>query len=256
MSYQMPVILGAGLFDSRERFPKLTVTTPRRVEAYELEYFYEDGGVSVMNGREYPIKAGSLLLAKPGDIRCSRLPFTCKFVHFRVTEPRLAAALEGISSFYRIPNAKKAEALVSSVISLFYSANPFDNIAAAAELITLVHLLGSEINEGVSIVLKAQKFIQNNFRGDLSTNAIAAACDISVPYLHKLFRSALNTTPGEYLLSCRLGAARDMLINTDLPLQEIASSCGFNSQSYFSDCFKKNVGISPRDYRRNATYLL
>lgn len=252
----MPVILGAGLFDSRERFPKLTVTASRTVETYELEYFYEDGGVAVMNGKEYPIKAGSMLLAKPGDVRFSRLPFTCKFVHFTVTDPRLIAALEGISSIHRLPNVKEAEAKISSVISLFYSVNPFDNMAAAAEIITLVHLLSSEVSEGISVALKAQRFIEGNFRSELSTGTIAAACDISVPYLHKLFRNALNTTPGEYLLSCRIGAARDLLINTDLPLQEIAYRCGFNSQSYFSDCFKKNVGVSPRDFRKNATYLL
>lgn len=256
MKHTLPIILGAGLFDSNQQFPKLTVTAPRTAQTYELEYFFEDGGISVLNGREFPIKRGNVLFAKPGDVRYSHLPFTCKFLHFTVEDPLLTTALDSLRSFFPVTDLQKTDAQFSSVISHFYSVNRFDNITAAAELISLLHLLGSQTTQSLSTILRAQRFIEINFRDDLSTECIAKACDVSVSYLHRLFKTSLGITPGTYLLSCRIRAARDLLINTSLPLSEIAALCGFNSQSYFSDCFKKNVGTTPNAFRKNATYQL
>ncbi len=256
MPHSLPIILGAGLFDSRERFPARTVTAPRTTQTYELEYFFENSGVSVLNGKAYSIKEGSVLLAKPGDVRYSHLPFQCHFLHFSVQEPFLAAALEGLAGVFHAPDPQKTRKQFLQIISLFCSANPFDNIAGAAELVCLLHQLGSQPGEDLSTVSRAQSFIRSHYRQELSTQAIADTCGVSVSYLHRLFRTALNTTPGEYLLACRLSAARDLLVNTEMALSQIALACGFNTQSYFSVCFKKAVGMSPKDFRKNATYCL
>lgn len=256
MKQVLPTILSAGLFNSETRFPNVAVTQPRTANSYELEYFFESGGTSVINGTEYPIKQGNLLLARPGDVRYSYLPFTCRFLHFAVSDPILIAVLEGIGPVVSAADQKKTEALFSSVIAQFYSANLFDNFHAAAELVCLLHLLDSQTGEALSAVTKAQHFIENHYPEPLATHTIAQFCGVSSSYLHKLFKITLNTTPGEYLLNCRICAAKDLLANTSLPLSEIAFRCGFNSQSYFSDCFKRSVGDSPLSFRKNAGYML
>lgn len=252
MSHDLPTIFGAGLFDSNERFPDLTVTNPRKVKKYELEYFFEDGGCAVINGEKHLLQAGHILLARPDDIRYSYLPFACKYVRFIATDAQQIAALESISSFCRVNESQKVEKLITQIIAHTYSPTPFDNMTAAAELITLLHLIQNDTKQEPTIVLKAQQFIETHCCDELSTEIIADACNISVSYLHKLFKTALNTTPGEYLLRCRISAARDLLINTDQSLNDIAYNCGFGSQSYFSCCFKKCVGVSPKDFRKST----
>ncbi len=256
MSQELPTILSAGLFDSNTRFPDLAVTHPRAVNAYELEYFFESGGTAVINDHAYPIKRGNVLLAKPGDIRYSHLPFTCKFLHFTAADPVLTAVLDSLPSVFPAADPKKTDELMSQIIAHFYSVHPFDNLQARAELICLLHLLGHYTDEVAGTVTLAQHFIAENYHTPLSTQMIAQACGVSNSYLHKLFKTLLGTTPGAYLLSYRISAARDLLANTDLPMGEVAFRCGFNSQSYFSDCFKRNVGASPLEFRKNATYLL
>ena len=91
---------------------------------------------------------------------------------------------------------------------------------------------------------------------NISVEEISAACNISPAYLHKIFKNTLSITPGNYLLNIRISAAQNLLVNTHQSLIEIAFNCGFNSQSYFSDCFKKNIGVTPKDFRKNATYTL
>lgn len=256
MKHELPIILGAGIFESKKQFKEISVTKPRTVKVFELEYFFEDGGTSVLNGIEYPIRAGNVLFSKPDDIRYSKLHFKSMFLHFDIGDPVLKGAVDGIPPVFPADNPKKTEAMFASVIAGSYSVNRFDNIAAGAALITLLHRLGSIQNTDISIVSSAQKFIETHYKDDISAAQIADAVGISTPYLYKLFKISLNTTPCDYLTACRISAARDLLANTGLSLNEIAFSCGFNSQSYFSDRFKKSVGVSPKEFRKNAAYLL
>ena len=114
MKQELPVILGAGIFDSQKKFGKLEKTVPRTVETYELEYFFEDGGMSVLNGKEYPLKKGAVLFSKPADIRYSHLHFKCKFLHFTFTEPKIISYLENIDCFFHVIEAKKIEEAFTS----------------------------------------------------------------------------------------------------------------------------------------------
>lgn len=256
MRNSLPIILSAGVFDSSRKFPNITVTSPRKVTTYELEYFFEDGGTTIVNGTDHPVKGGKLLFAKPGDIRYSRLPFRCKFIHFSVSDAAFVSVLDGIDTICEGLNTSKVDAVFSEITAQFYSADPFDNINAEAELISLLHYICNHADSKINTISKAREFIESNYTRGLTTESIAEACSISVSYLHKLFRTQLNTTPADFLLNCRISAARDLLVNTSLPLGEIAFQCGFHSQSYFSDCFRKRVGMTPGQFRKQAAYVL
>ena len=59
-------------------------------------------------------------------------------------------------------------------------------------------------------------------------------------------------TPLEYLTQIRIEQAKSYLINSNIySISEIADMCGFSDQYYFSRVFKKTVGVSPRDYKKN-----
>ena len=254
MKHDLPIILGAGIYNSFDRHPKKTVTNKRIVKTYELEYFFESGGKSVINGKEYPIKRGNLLFARPGDVRYSHLPFTCKYIHFDVKDAQLCSLLETINSVRVSPDSSKTDKRISRIISDFYSANKFDNLSASAELISLLRDLSVGVEE-LSVLSVAQRFIESNFSEDISTEDIARESNISISYLHKIFKNGLDTSPGEYLTQIRISAAKEMLANSNLSLSEIAIRSGFNSQSYFSDSFKRQVGLSPSEFRKSSVYL-
>lgn len=254
MEQKLPVILGAGLFDSSNRFGSLLKSAPREVKTYELEYFFENDGISVVNDQEYPVRSRHILLASPGDIRYSYLPFKCKFIHFSTLDAQTKALIHTIPKNFQVELPKISD-IFTQITSHFYSANPFDNFVASAELVTLLHALTKQHNDQSDIVTKAKTFIKNNYQYELTTDAIANACNISAPYLYKLFKNRMNLTPGEYLLNCRIYAACDMLSNTNLSINDISFNCGFNSQSYFSKCFKQKNGLSPKDFRQNSKYL-
>lgn len=251
MNFEFPEIISSGIFDTKKSRPGISSTPPRTIYYYELEYYLEDGGICVINDVSYDIKKGSILLVKPGDTRYAHLPYVCRFIHFNAHDEKLSALLKDIKPFSYASDRKKTEDFFTVASAFFYSKNIIDNMAASANLMLLLQSLSLESPQSTSIVYDAQKFIESNYHINLSTEDIASECNVSVSYLHQVFKKRLHTTPGDYLTACRISAACNMLINTTLSLIEISFSCGFNSQSYFSYCFKQHTGVSPMDYRKS-----
>ena len=73
---------------------------------------------------------------------------------------------------------------------------------------------------------------------------------ISYVYLRTLFRQLLESPPNAFLLDSRIALASKLLITGDAPVSEVAASCGFSDEFYFSRAFKKRRHISPLLYRK------
>ena len=65
------------------------------------------------------------------------------------------------------------------------------------------------------------------------------------------FRKVTGTTPLRYITRSRLEKARDLLLESDLPVSAVAEMCGFSDPLYFSRCFRKQFLSSPRQYRQS-----
>lgn len=68
-----------------------------------------------------------------------------------------------------------------------------------------------------------------------------------------MFRRYLGQSPVDFLNEYRLRFSGHLLRSTELPVTEIALSCGFNHLSYFSKLFTERFGCPPREYRRQET---
>ncbi|HBF36041.1 MAG TPA: AraC family transcriptional regulator [Firmicutes bacterium] len=74
--------------------------------------------------------------------------------------------------------------------------------------------------------------------------------NISQNHLIRIFHQQLNLTPGQYLQKLRIEKALELLANPDSKILNIAFICGFGSLSNFNVCFKKKVGLTPTEYRK------
>ena len=72
---------------------------------------------------------------------------------------------------------------------------------------------------------------------------------ISPSAFNRRFKKEVGITPIEYLIEIRINCSKIMLRRKDIPVTDIALSCGFSSSSYFATCFQNHVGISPTEYR-------
>jgi AraC family transcriptional regulator len=95
------------------------------------------------------------------------------------------------------------------------------------------------------------EIIEEHLHRNLGLEEIAAQVGYSRGHFLKMFRLATGTSPHQYLTHRRIERAKALLMDRELPLTEVASRCGFSSQSHFSTEFRRRVGVSPARFRRS-----
>ena len=100
------------------------------------------------------------------------------------------------------------------------------------------------------IVERSVRYIRENIHKNFTISEIARYNNISERYLHLIFRSVLAVSPKEYILSLKLKTAAELIDTTDMHINTIAFSLGFDNQYYFSKVFKRYYGESPSLYRK------
>ncbi len=87
---------------------------------------------------------------------------------------------------------------------------------------------------------------------DYNISKVAKSCGISEAGLYNLFRQYSETTPAKFKLGVKLDRAVSLLVTTDMPIEEISSTCGFSSSSYFRKLFYKTYNKTPRQMRKDS----
>ena len=100
-----------------------------------------------------------------------------------------------------------------------------------------------------SLTESAKDFIEINIYRKLTVEDIAAQCNVSAKHLCKLFQKNEGISPLAYLQKKKFLVAKDLLLSTQLPVNEIAAAIGYDDPCYFSTAFRKHVGVSPREFR-------
>ena len=135
----------------------------------------------------------------------------------------------------------------------------YENIELTGQLyILLALLMKNSVSASVSgrehsrrrILKTAKDYIETNYPMAMSVEDISAAAAVSRTTLFRVFRSELNMTPVEYLISFRIAQAKKLLSETDLSVMAIARSVGYEDNLYFSRAFREIEGKSPTEYRK------
>jgi len=99
------------------------------------------------------------------------------------------------------------------------------------------------------LIGKIDAFILRNLKDRYGVNDLARQFKLSKNHLSKVFRSSIGMTLGHYMLVKRIHAAAELLKTTDMQVSEIAGECGFDSSFSFGRAFKRETGMTPRQYR-------
>ena len=93
-------------------------------------------------------------------------------------------------------------------------------------------------------------YITTHIQEKFDTENICKAFYISVSKLNELFRKEFSCTPHQYYQNIRITIAKDMLIDTDLSIDEIASKLNFVDRNHFTKFFTSKEGVSPATFRK------
>lgn len=101
-----------------------------------------------------------------------------------------------------------------------------------------------------SIITEIIEYIGQHYKEDFSINDLCKRFFISKNTLCSQFRSLMHCSIMQYRMFIRISKAKELLNLEKKNLNAIAAECGFSSANYFSLIFKKEVGISPNNYRK------
>ncbi|MEC0231877.1 response regulator [Paenibacillus alba] len=104
-----------------------------------------------------------------------------------------------------------------------------------------------------NLVEMAKDYTKSHYHeGDININKVCGHLHISAGYFSSIFKKETKMTFVNYLNHIRMEAAKELLRSTDMKALEIAEKVGYADANYFSFSFRKNVGISPKEYRNNS----
>jgi AraC family transcriptional regulator len=95
-------------------------------------------------------------------------------------------------------------------------------------------------------------YIQANIDQPISVAEMADLLHMDAYAFMRSFKRATLISPHQFLIHARVQLARRLLMETADPLVQIANRCGFCSQSHFGSAFRKDSGMSPKNFRRRA----
>jgi len=90
------------------------------------------------------------------------------------------------------------------------------------------------------------EYIHQHLHQDLQLVELSAIAQLSPYYFLRLFKQRLGITPHQYILQHRIEQAKHLLQHSELSIAEIAVRTGFSDQSHLTKCFKRRVGITPK----------
>ena len=100
------------------------------------------------------------------------------------------------------------------------------------------------------MVQRAREMMFSGETRDLSLEETARRLGTSYSNFRRTFREHTGVGPHQYRLHLKLNQARDLLLNTELSIKEVAFQSGFEEEQYFCRFFKKTMGKTPSSYRK------
>ena len=101
------------------------------------------------------------------------------------------------------------------------------------------------------MISEVVQYIEEFYIQCINIDTVLKFCPLSRSHFHVVFKRETGKTFNEFLRDTRLKKAKEFLINSDLPVQEISYRCGFSSHAYFTQVFKLQEEMTPGEFRQS-----
>ena len=241
--------------------------TSKRTE-FLLHIVLEGSGTFTAEGKIYNLKKNSIFLICPEQLTSyqsdSEEPWTYMWIAFNGLKAESLLRYAGLTKetpVAYLPDTIPYETAIQGILSSCQLS--FSNelrrseylYSFVAKLAEDLHPSDNENNEfsysHQAYVEYALDFIEHNYHYNIKVSDIADYVGINRSYLTKCFKKSLQLSPHEYLIDYRMNKAKDLLANTKIPINQIASQVGYEDPLAFSKAFKLFTGVSPKTYRES-----
>ena len=236
----------------QRRLREWCIIPNKHYASWRLLWNNRSGGSVLFRGREYPLRPNCLVAVPPRTEVTARLRrevvhWSCNLLlgqpYDRVTPQVLVAQLD-----------HHGRQLVDELITV----TPEDGTLPLRQSLGLHVLLGLVLRELVEPDLGPQPSDQRiqqviavlNDDPNYSNSELAGLVGMSTNGFHRLFSEQIGMTPHAYVLQRKIDLACGLLLHSTETIDAIAATCGFNDRAYFARAFRRQLNLSPSEYRR------
>lgn len=200
--------------------------------------------------------AGKVIFEETGLCRCEEDRWS--YLEVRQTVKQIANVLEDFMlQTEGLKNHRDIMEMDNLTDASDRAIETLDGKAVCRALEDMLECLDSEYREHPADTVKgavrqAAAYIDENFFEELTLNFFADKYNVESSYFSKIFREEIGENFVVYLTKRRMEKVKEYIRRDEASLTEIAFMAGYADYSYFNRVFKKNVGISPREYRNNC----
>lgn len=263
---------------------------------YDHEFIYCCGGRAhvVINGREYEMNPGSLILIKP-DVPHSfwkdkKIPGEQYWVHFDFVYRKDVYDMDKfmnsnngmlfndtlpLSEFIRedivfengfsfpdyieVENPEEMELKFKKLVKCFEEHGTLWQLECKVYLLQILNSILHQLSgdhtyisdkDNNTVSREVLRYIYRNYFRKISIKEVSTLVGLSEDYVGKVFKKQTGMTITQFLTHIRLQKAKDLLVQTDLNLQNIAEMVGYGDAFYLSKAIKKDTSMPPSLFRK------
>lgn len=235
----------------------------------ELFYIVGGKGQFLIEDQSYPVGVNNLVIINPNvnHTEDSLNAQPLEYIVLGIDGVGLATGTNSNGQFCILDHVESAEvsSCLRNILREMEQKNTgFEDVCQAYMEILIIRLMRSTSLAVPSEPLQGtgnrqcaavKRYIDLHFKEPLTLEQLAEEAHMNKFYLSHTFKREYGISPINYMISRRIEESKYLLAETDLSMSQIAQLLGFSSLSYFSQVFRKTLGLTPMDYRQNARGL-
>ena len=163
---------------------------------------------------------------------------------------KIALVLQDIKVEYKLAKVKKMQDLTDMLEKIYQAEDIYGLkkifIGEITDIITYLH---TENSHYTPVVRQLMEEVAKNYKEDMNLKTLAYKYHMNASYLGQIFQKEVGCSFNQYLNNTKNGIAKDLILNTNMKINEIATAVGYPDTSYFYRKFKQCFGVSPASLR-------
>lgn len=233
--------------------------SPHSRDYYLVHYIVKGEGFYEVAGKKHRVRQGEAFVIYPGQIVTYYAPTEnpWSFCWFGIGGRDASACLEEAGVKYPMYVVKCGAGIRDRILNCleYTESRPLSQLRLNSYVYRFLLCLGEGGKEKPSSSHYAERgirFIEYNYMNRISTKDVVEHLNIDRTYFYRVFKNHTGKSPEAYIMEFRIRKAAELIENSRYTLGQIADFVGICDLYYFSKLFKKVMGVSPSEYRRQT----
>ena len=251
------------LYISRSRCENDWHSLPHSHSFAELFYIMDGKGFFRVESQQFPVHPGDLVVVNPSVLH-TELSFVdnpLEYIVMGIDGAQFQQSDSQERRFFHLSDSESRDGYRFYMETILReSANRQEDYLEVCAGLTQVFLvllrrlshrrLSVSRARSTSECARVKQYMDEHFAEDITLDTLAALSHMNKHYLVHAFNKEVGCSPISYLLARRIVESKHLLENSNESVNQVGLRLGFSSPSYFSQRFKKAVGVTPLEYRR------